>query len=152
MENADDKLIKTLESLEQLEEDIASIKEVEESFDSRLAELSDQVESLHTRLGEYNRQLDALSSWVEKIESFASKFAAVSALLDQTMNTLTKETLEATGQKLDEVKGACEEVVSKLNEASETKEKEKEVKTVGKGIKYDPKKRSGAKGQGKKKK
>ena len=116
MENADDRLIKTLTSLEQLGEDVAAIKEVEESFDTRLSDLTEQVEALHNQLGEYSRQLDALSSLTAKIEAFESKFTSISSLLDKAMTTLNKELFDEVGKKMDELKASCGEVSEKISE------------------------------------
>ena len=152
MENADDRLIKTLTSLEQLGEDVAAIKEVEESFDTRLSDLTEQVEALHNQLGEYSRQLDALSSLTAKIEAFESKFTSISSLLDKAMTTLNKELFDDVGKKMDELKASCDEVSEKISETLKPADKEKKSKNAGKGIKANLDSRGISKGKGKKKK
>ena len=152
MENADDRLIKTLTSLEQLGEDVAAIKEVEESFDTRLSDLTEQVEALHNQLGEYSRQLDALSSLTAKIEAFESKFTSISSLLDKAMTTLNKELFDEVGKKMDELKASCGEVSEKISETLKPADKEKKAKNAGKGIKASLDSRGISKGKGKKKK
>ena len=57
MENADDKLVRTLENLENISSYLERIEEVEDSFDSKLDDISSRIEKTFDRSKEVSSNL-----------------------------------------------------------------------------------------------
>lgn len=128
MENADDKLIKTLGALESLGEDISSIREAEELFSARIEQMEDAMEGLHAKSGDLKRQLDAFSSLLEKEEDNVKKIESLSQTLEKAAKTLSSLDLgrltEQTEALNKSVKG-LEEALKQLDKDDEAGKKEK---------------------------
>lgn len=140
MENADDKLIKTLGALEALGEDISSIREAEELFSARIEEMQAEMEALHGKSSDLNRQLDALSSLLDKEAANAAKIASLSLTLEKAAKILSSLDLGKLSEQTEalnkSVKG-LEEAVKELSKDDEAGEKNKGGKnpTLKKAVK-----------------
>lgn len=128
MENADDKLIKTLEALEALGEDISSIREAEELFSARIEAMEASMEALHAKSGDINRQLKALGSLLKKEEANIETIESLSQTLDKAAKALSSLDLGRVAEQTEalnqSVKG-LEEAVKQLSKDDEVGGKKK---------------------------
>ena len=66
MENADDKLVRTLENLENISSYLERIEEVEDNFDSKLDDISSRIEKTFDRSKEVASNLPKLEGSLNK--------------------------------------------------------------------------------------
>ena len=133
MENADDRLIKTLTRLDEMSESLDSIAEVESRFDKRLQEMESDVEGLFSTINDISGKLDALSGALERLTDAAKRLSGVQEQgkrLAELIGRLDPEklsaSLEESSEKLLDVYGKLEALKSKSGNKVPKKAKKKE--------------------------
>ena len=132
MENADDRLIKTLTRLDEMSESLDSIAEVESRFDKRLKEMESDVEGLFSTINDISGKLDALSGALERLTDAAKRLSGVQEQgkrLAELIGGLDPEklsaSLEESSEKLLDVYGKLEALKSKSGNKVPKKAKKK---------------------------
>lgn len=123
MENADDKLVRTLESLEDISSYLEKIEEVESSFDSRLDGISDRIDATFDRSKEVSSNLSKLEGSINKLEDLLSKLSVLNEKLSSLLDRLDKVDAKAIVSECDKASDSITSLIQEMKSIKMDKKK-----------------------------
>lgn len=128
MENVDDKLVRTLSSLEEISSYLENVEEIENSFDDKVSSISIRIEETYKNVKTLSSLIDKLNGSLSRFEESIKRLEEVKEKMDFLSNEIEKCDLKEIVDSCNKAASSSNAVLDKLNVLSEKNKKKKKDK------------------------